>query len=419
MRVLLSAFACSPYQGSEPGVGWNFATRIADHGHEVTVLVGDLSSTQPHKQHLDRYLASTTLPSNLRFVHVPTDPLTQRIHDWHALPGLWFLYYAAYRRWQQNALKEAIRLHREQPFDLCHHLTIIGYREPGYLWQLGIPFFWGPVNGAALTPWRYLAGFSATGIYRHVSRNLLNLVQMRLPSRSRQAARIARKIWTVTSEDKRMVEFIWGAKAENMIETGATACEQSSIRTITPEDSLCLIWCGIIEDRKALHLALHALAESDLNPRFVLHVIGEGPAKSRCQALAEQVGIASRIVWHGKIEPQGVQRLMSAGHALIHTAIKEGTPHVVLEALAQGLPVICHDACGMGVAVDESCGIKVRMHDPKTSIEGFRAAIARFANEPRLLEDLSSGALSRARSLSWNAKIDTVSAAYEAQGKPS
>ena len=38
MKVLLSAYACEPNKGSEPGVGWNWAIEIARLGHKVWVL---------------------------------------------------------------------------------------------------------------------------------------------------------------------------------------------------------------------------------------------------------------------------------------------------------------------------------------------------------------------------------------------
>ena len=38
MRILLSAFACAPHSGSEPGVGWHWALELARLGHDVLVL---------------------------------------------------------------------------------------------------------------------------------------------------------------------------------------------------------------------------------------------------------------------------------------------------------------------------------------------------------------------------------------------
>ena len=37
MKILLSAFACAPNTGSEPGVGWRWAIELAKQ-HEVVVV---------------------------------------------------------------------------------------------------------------------------------------------------------------------------------------------------------------------------------------------------------------------------------------------------------------------------------------------------------------------------------------------
>ena len=38
MKILLSAYACQPNKGSEPGIGWNWATELVKLGHDVWVL---------------------------------------------------------------------------------------------------------------------------------------------------------------------------------------------------------------------------------------------------------------------------------------------------------------------------------------------------------------------------------------------
>ncbi len=37
MRLVVSAFACRPKVGSEPGIGWAWASNLAQH-HDVLVL---------------------------------------------------------------------------------------------------------------------------------------------------------------------------------------------------------------------------------------------------------------------------------------------------------------------------------------------------------------------------------------------
>lgn len=261
-------------------------------------------------------------------------------------------------------------------------------------------------------PWRFITGLGGSGAYRHLTRNLMNALQMRLPCRSRRAARAAAKVWAVTKEDQMMVEKIWKCHAELMIETGATPYESARVKSKPAGEPLRLVWCGIIEARKALHLVLQALEHLPATVTWELQVIGNGPQRELCETLSKSLKIDDRVHWTGHVEHADAQRLMEHGHVLLHSSLKEGTPHVVLEAMARGLPVICHDACGMGVAVDRTSGIKIPMLEPQSSIEGFQDAILRLTTEPGLLESLSAGALARARALSWDAKIEKFSDTY-------
>lgn len=413
LRILLSAFYCSPYRGSESAVGWNIAKQLARR-HDVTVLFGDVSLSLPMLGDWQRWHQENPEGiAGLTPIHVPPDEWTARIHGWHGRKGLWFLFYTAYSRWQRLAYEKAASLHDEQPFDLVHHLTIIGYREPGYLWKLGIPFFWGPINGAVTTPWRFFSEFGRTGIYRHLTRNLLNAAQMRLPSRARRAASHAIKIWAVTAEDRRMVEDLWGHEAETMIETGSTPDPGAMLRDLKHGEALQLMWCGIIEDRKGLPLLLRALASLDTSPAPVLHVVGDGPDRARCEKLGASLGLGDRVVWHGRIEHRLVKDRMAGSHLFVHTAIKEGTPHVVLEALAAGLPVLCHDACGMGTAVTEASGIKIPLESPANSVRYLSASLRELAADSLRLNRFSVGALSRAQELTWERLGDQIGDTYE------
>ena len=96
LRVLLSAFAFAPNRGSEPGLGWNVATLLAKD-HDVTVVCGDLSGLRNTEAELAEYFRLHEPIPGLTVLYVPPSRLAQAIHWMHARPGLWFLYYAAYR----------------------------------------------------------------------------------------------------------------------------------------------------------------------------------------------------------------------------------------------------------------------------------------------------------------------------------
>lgn len=410
MRILLSAYYCSPYRGGESAVGWNVATGLAKH-HEVTVICGDLAKDGPTGQDIERCKREQGLPPGLEIKHLQAEGLTRQIHDIHALPGLWFLFYEAYRRWQLQALELARQLHAEKPFDLVHHVNVIGFREPGYLWQMGIPFFWGPVSGAPMVPAAFIADFGKKERFRWGSRNFMNRRQIRRGGRPAEAARAATKVWAVSREDVEAVAG-WGVQAEAMLETGCAAPgERQPIRR-NAEEPLRICWSGLFQGIKALPVLLRALDACSQRESVILEILGDGPEAERWKALAASLGLRERINWHGMLPRERALEVMSSSHVLAHSSVKEGTPHVVLEALSMGMPVICHDACGMGTAVTPACGIKVPLEEPCRSVQGFREAIDTLLVNPGLLEELSRGALARADELTWESKIQRIDRAY-------
>ncbi|MFA6484316.1 MAG: hypothetical protein WCW62_17190, partial [Bacteroidales bacterium] len=91
-----------------------------------------------------------------------------------------------------------------------------------------------------------------------------------------------------------------------------------------------------------------------------------------------------------------------------------------------GLPVICHDISGISIAVTGECGIKVPLVSYKKSVLGFRDAI-RVAScklqdascstqtatgNLQPATNLRSGALNRAKELSWDSLAERISTAY-------
>lgn len=411
LRICISAYYFSPYRGSESAVGWKIATGLAKY-HDVTVLCGDLNPDGTTGNHLREFEKVASYPEGLSVEYLLADKIAQTIHDWHSLPGCWFFYYTAYKRWQKNVYARVKEMHGEKPFDVVHHLNILGYREPGYLWRLDVPFVWGPVSGAPMIPLPFLSTLGTKGLIRHLFRNVMNWMQMRTATRSKLAARKAARVWVVSEDDRRMVEELWGSPSEFMLEVGAEKTAQTASRDFQRGQPLRLCWSGLLHSAKALPLLLQALGGLPAGADWELHVLGGGAESSVWRAMSEELGISDRVVWHGMLPRDEAVNAMSQCDVLVHTSLKEATGTVTMEALGLGLPVICHDACGMGVAIDDRCGIKIPLETPKTSIEGFKNAIELLLGNPDLLRKLSEGAVLRADELSWGKKVERIAQAY-------
>jgi glycosyltransferase involved in cell wall biosynthesis len=400
LKVLLSAFALSPVRGSEAAVGWHIAIGLAKHV-DVVVLHGDVRADRRGKREMEVFLRSHNLPGGLTVKYISPSLLMVLLEKLHTLPCCWMFYYLAYKLWQQKALKNARALHLKIHFDVCHQLTYIGYREPGNLWKTGIPFVWGPVSGAENIPRAFYRHFRKLEFFRPLSRDLGNIIQQAFPGRCKMAAKAASKVFAVSPSERELFAR-WGVTAECLLETGTTPSPLARVRSRRSSAPLRIVWSGLFTPRKALPLLLHALGKVNNND-WLLTVIGDGPSKRNWFALARSLGFTdAKIEWLGQLPRDQALQAMSEGDVLAHTGMREGTPHVVLEALSMGLPVICHDAGGMSTAITDKCGIKVPLVDPHSSIEGFFAAIGRFLNEKDLVQILSTGAITRAKELSWN-----------------
>ncbi len=135
LYVLLSAYACLPDSGSEPGIGWNWAVHLAERGIRVRVL-----TVAEERGRLEAHQAQHPI-ANIEFsyVSVPTRHFKQ-------CSGMHYLL------WQWAAVKVARQLMATQRFDIVHHVSYGSIHVPTQLWRLGLPVVFGPVGGGQTAP---------------------------------------------------------------------------------------------------------------------------------------------------------------------------------------------------------------------------------------------------------------------------
>lgn len=404
LKILISAYACSPYQGSEPGVGWGFVAELSRH-HDLWVIVEE----DFFREHVERFLRENPASTNnVNFFYIPATrkPFLRKLWP----PSFYFFY----RRWHRAAFNLAAMLHKEVNFDAAHQLTMVGFREPGYLWRLGVPFVWGPVGGMGFFPWRFLPQLGLKGAFYYLAYNLFNWRQMRFYSRPKKAARIAGAgLIAATAENQAGALRYWGnARAHLITEVGVPPVQAAEPRPRGTGQSLELVWTGLHVPRKALNLALEALAELPPDCAWHLHVLGDGECSRKWQQLAVDLGIGERITFHGWLPRDEVMHVMQKSHVMLITSLRDLTSTVTIEALAQGLPIVCLDHCGFAGVVNEDCGIKVPVTSPKTTIIGIRDAIARLEADETLRRRLAFGAMQRARDFSWEHKVEELNRIY-------
>ena len=142
MKILICAYACNPFAGSEAGVGWGWSL-IAARKHEVWVITDEI-----HRDDIERYFKGKP-NQNLHFAYIKKTPFFSLTEAHFRLMPL--LAWRAYFCWQKDAWQMGMRLHDEIRFDLVHNVTYVGFRAPGYWYRSNIPFVWGPLGGLEQT----------------------------------------------------------------------------------------------------------------------------------------------------------------------------------------------------------------------------------------------------------------------------
>jgi glycosyltransferase involved in cell wall biosynthesis len=406
IKVLVSVYACSPDWGSEVGTGWGWVVSLAKYcSLDVIVEKGFQKSIEAKRELVfaDRYMPK------FHFIDIGEEA---RKYFWEQ--GNWN-FYKFYKKWQLEACSCAQRLLKDENFDIVHQLGMIGFREPGYLWMLkgNFKFIWGPVGGMGELSWRFLPTLGMTTGIKYLIKNKINHWQSRNLPRVKKALSRADGVLAATEENKKVLKEVHGIEALVLNETGAEMGEIASPRPNRPTGKLRLVWCGVMEGRKALHLGLHAMGV--LQERGIsvsLDIIGGGHSEKAWRILADKLKLHN-CRWHGRVPHLEARKIMSQADVMLLTSIREGTPHVLLEGLEAGLPVVCHDVCGMGTVITDECGRKIPMVSPRKSIAKIAETLIRLNSDRVLLKKLSDGALKRATELSWDNKARQMVGFYE------
>lgn len=144
---------------------------------------------------------------------------------------------------------------------------------------------------------------------------------------------------------------------------------------------------------KALDVAFEALRSVP----GTLVVVGTGPMEPAWRQKAQALGVADRVVWHGRTSEDDLVGLLHAATALWFpsNARSEGFGLVQVEAMAAGCPVINANIPHSGVpwvGRHDVAGLTVPIDDPAA----FAAAAKRLLSEPGLRDRLAAGAVREA-----------------------
>ena len=152
-------------------------------------------------------------------------------------------------------------------------------------------------------------------------------------------------------------------------------------------------------------LAVRALA---LLPGATLAFVGDGPLRGELEALAQEEGVADRVVFAGI--RSDARALMGAADAVALTSRSEGLPLAALEALAAGTPLVATAVRGVRELLhdEEDCLLV-----PDDDAEALALALRRVLEDRELVARLTERGRELAARHSERAMIDRFLELYE------
>ena len=395
-KILISAFAASPVKGSEHAVGWEWVCTLARH-YDVWVITRSCEE----KEIVDYLEQHKSAEICLHFMFVGWEERASYTSLLHHLD-----YRRRYIKWQKDCYALALKLHAEQNFALAYHLNGTGFREPGFLWKLNIPFVWGPIGGLQFFPLRMLASVPLRAGAFFCLRNLTTWWMMHVAHRPRAAARAAVEMIAATRGTAACIDRLWQRKATILSEVTAPGHSASQPHARSAHQPLQLVWCGRIDANKALTILLTALGQlrhADFD--WELNVLGDGPLKTACEQQAATLGIADRCHFQGRLTREQALEEMRRGHVFVHTCLYELTGTATVEALHAGLPLLCLDHLAISDTVRQhACGIPISSKNSTAAAQGFAEAIECLASDEARRYAMANAALIAAESFAAKKK---------------
>jgi glycosyltransferase involved in cell wall biosynthesis len=401
LKVLVSAYACEPDRGSEPGVGWNQVLQIARF-HDVWVIT---------RANNERAIAGATgLPSSIHWVFYD---LPRWLGFWKkGQRGVHLYYYL----WQAGVYRFAKRLLRRRSFDIVHHVTFVNYWMPSILSLLPVPFIWGPLGGGESVPRGFWSTFSTPGKLVELARSTARWLGEHDPL-VRATARNTSLAFATTCDTATRLARIGCRRVLLLGESGIAEKELNHLSTITrrANGDLRLASIGRLVPFKGHHLGLQAFAGlKNAFPGSSYQFIGGGPERARLGALARSLGVSDSVLFRESLPRALILEALAGFDVLIHPSLHDSGGWVCLEAMASGCPVICLDLGGPATQVSDKAGIRVAAVNPEQAVEGLTAAMKLLASDPELRRRMGNAARALVvRRFAWNRKGEAMRELYD------
>jgi len=399
MKILLSAYACEPNKGSEPGVGWNWSTELSRLGHDVWVL-----TRENNRNNITSMLSELPESKNLHFIYYD---LPQWARWWKKGDRGVRLYYFL---WQLGAYFFIKDIHKQESFDKVHHVTFVSVRQPSFMGNLGIPFTFGPVAGGERAPWRLRVSYGIRGWILDGVRDLMNFF-IKLDPFMWMTFSQAEKIYVTSVQTKKLLPKQFHKKTTVQLAIGYDNKNTLLLEKKKISTTFKVLYVGRFIYWKGMHLGIPAFAEFLKKvPGARLTMISGGPDKKYLEKIAREFNVYDHIEWLDRIEQSALSDYFGNHDVFLFPSLHDSGGMVVLEAMAHHLPVVCLDLGGPGTIVNNTNGIVISTEQKceREIIHKICDALVWLQNNNEIRTDLGNQAYNTVSEYRWSSLVNKL-----------
>lgn len=380
-------------------MGWNWANKLTQAGHEVWVITHEVS-----RANIERHLQANP-SANLHFVYHRVRCVPDVIGRTHA--G----YYLQCFLWQLGAYRIAKRLHQAFGFSCVHHVTFMCVRYPSYMGLLGVPFIFGPVAGGERPTWPLIMGFPLKRWPRELIRLLSNNWIRFDPILRWVTLSRAARIVVSSKETLELLPQRFRQKTTVQLNIAFDPPAEAVAERCSRRDKpLHVLYAGQLLYWKGIHLGLRAFAQflkEFPDSRFT--IVGNGPDRDWLHSIADSLALGGAVEWVPWMDRSELLDTYHKFDVFMFPSTRDSGGMVVLESMANGLPVISLDLGGPALIVNNDCGRRVRtlgLSEPAV-VDAIAVALREVADQD-FLRRLRAAAISRAQEFTWEEHIHRI-----------
>jgi glycosyltransferase involved in cell wall biosynthesis len=228
---------------------------------------------------------------------------------------------------------------------------------------------------------------------------------------ARDVYAMADEVTTPTKRSSDYFEQMTGLTGVHSISNGLDASQY--VASYEPRTGNHIVFVGRLDEEKSIHELIQAAAKLDPALDVTVDIVGDGEDRGRLERMARELGIADRVVFHGRISDEKLRDILTHGAVFAMPSRAELQCIAAMEAMASALPVVAANAMALPHLVHP--GENGYLYDPGNVAEFARHLTTVLTASPEEYTSMKQASERIVAKHSLEATIDIFEALYRGE----